>query len=180
MEAIWSGARLFGDGSAETRLVEILRCVDQIQPWHAELWDDLAELYVIRTSDELSLYTEPRRGAPVAAQPLKESSISEERRRILVQWARDELAQRITRDKTFDLACRLLKGRHRVDLGEVPLANDTELLQLIYLHAYRKDTDGPYEIIGSDDAMELIWKRDYGFRPGSLEHRNGSPKKRSK
>lgn len=174
--------RLFGDASAETRLVEILRCVDQLQPWQAESWEDLAELYVVRTCDESSLYTEPRRGAPVAAQPVKESSISEERRRILVQRARDELAQRITRDKTFDLACRLLKGRQRVDLGEVPLANDTELLQLIYLHAYRKDSVAPYEIIVSDDGMELIWKGEYGFRPGSLEHRNGSPKtkKRSK
>src|SRR6202044_3106422 len=46
--------RLFGDGSAETRLVEILRCVDQLQPWQAESWEDLAELYVVRTCDESS------------------------------------------------------------------------------------------------------------------------------
>jgi hypothetical protein len=172
--------RLFGDESAEARLVEILRSLEHLQPWHADSWEDLAELYVVRNCDESSLYTEPRRGMAVAAQPVKESAISDERRRILVQRAREELSQRITRDKTFEFACRLLKGRQRVDLREAPLGNDSDLLQLIYLHAYRKDGKAPYEIIVSDNGMELIWKGEYGFRPGSLEHRNGPPKRRPK
>jgi hypothetical protein len=172
--------RLFGDQSAEGRLVEILHALGRLQPWHAESWDDLGELYLVRICDESSLYTEPRRGTPVVAEPVKESSASEERRRMLVQRARDELSQRISREKTFEFACRLLGGRQRVDLREAPLGNDSELLQLIYLHAYRKDVKAPYEIILSDDGMELVWKGDYGFRPASLEHRNGSQRSRPK
>ena len=172
--------RLFGDESAEGRLVEILRALQRLQPWHAECWEDLAELYAVRNCNESSLYTEPRQGTPVAAQPVKDSSISEERRRVLVQKAKDELCQRITMDKTFEFACHLLNGRQRVDLRETPLANDSELLRLIYLHAYRQDSRAPYEIIVNDGTMELVWKGDYGFRPGSLEHRNGSQPKRPK